>query len=64
MLDELCDFARRILEKYCPSYMHNPYLSVLKKSDIEIKQKVAVAVCMRMVHWNYAKGFVKLFYKL
>ncbi len=64
MLEELCDYARRILENYCPTYVRNPYLSIWRKNDIEIKQKVAVAVFMRMLHWNCAKWFVKMFYKL
>lgn len=64
MLEELCDYARRILESYCPAYMHNPYLSLIKKNDIEKKQKLAVAVFMRMIHWNCAKEFVKVFYRL
>ena len=64
VLKELCDYARRILECYCPSYIYNPYLSVYRKNDIEIKQKIAVAVFMRMIHWKCAKFFVKVFYKL
>lgn len=64
VLEELCDYVRRILECNCPSYIGNPYLSLCKKSDIGIKQKVAVAVFMRMIHWNCAKLFVKVFYKL
>ncbi len=64
VLEELCDFAERILKQYCPSYMHNPYLSVCRKNDIGIKQKLAVAVFMRMMHWNCAKAFVKIFYKV
>lgn len=64
MLDALCDYTRRILESYCPSYIHNPYLSLIKRSDIGAKQKLAVVVFMRMLHWNCAKWFVKLFYKL
>lgn len=63
-LEVLCDYARRILESYCPSYIHNTYLSLRKKNDIEAKQKLAVAVFMRMIHWNCAKWFVKVFYKL
>lgn len=64
MLDELCDYAKRILESYCPAYMRNPYLSIMKKTDIETKQKLAVTVFMRMIHWNCAKWFVRVFYKL
>lgn len=64
MLDELCDYAKRILGRYCPSYMRNPYLSIMKKNDIETKQKLAVAVFMRMIHWNCARWFVRVFYKL
>lgn len=64
VLEELCDFAEKILKCYCPSYICNPYLSVFRKNDIVIKQKVAVAVFMHMIHWNLAKIFVKLFYKL
>ena len=64
MLEELCDYARRILERYCPTYMHNPYLSLIKRNDIEGKQKLAVAVFVKMIHWNCEKLFVKVFYKL
>lgn len=64
VLEELCDYAGRVLKCYCPTYIRNPYLSVFRKNDITLKQKVAVAVFMRMIHWNMAKGFVKLFYKL
>lgn len=64
LLKQLCDYARRVLECYCPSYIHNPYLSICKKNDIEMKQKIAVAVFMRMIHWKCAKFFVKLFYKV
>lgn len=63
VLEELCDYARRILESYCPTYVRNPYLSIWRKNDIEIKQKLAVAVFMRLLHWNCAKWFVKMFYK-
>lgn len=64
MLEELCDYARRILENYFPSYIYNPYLFIWKKNDIGIKQKVAVSVFMRLIHWNFAKWFVKIFYRL
>lgn len=64
LLEELCDYARNLLELYCPSYIHNPYLSIFKKNDIEMKQKLAVAVFARMLHFKCAKIFVKIFYKL
>ncbi len=64
LIGELCDYARMILESYCPSYTHNPYLSLWKKNDIEMKQKMAVAVFAHMIHWNCEKLFVKIFYKL
>lgn len=64
LIDALCDYAHEILESYCPSYTHNPYLSLWGKSDISAKQKLAVAVFMRMIHWDCAKGFVRIFYKL
>ncbi|MDE5802555.1 MAG: glycosyltransferase family 2 protein [Lachnospiraceae bacterium] len=64
LLQELCDYARELLEKYCPSYVRNPYLSLFKKSDIAMKQKLAVAVFARMLHFKCAKFFVKVFYKL
>lgn len=60
----LCDFAEHILQSYFMNYHKNPYLSIVRKNDIGIKQKAGVKLFVLLLRMGMLKPAVRFFYKI
>lgn len=64
LLDKLCIFAKKNLEKYFMFYYRNKYLKLFEKNDLQLKQKVGVKIFVFLLHKNIIKFFIRFFYKI
>ncbi len=62
LVDELCDFAQRIVPEKLPGYYKNPRIGIFREKELDIRQRAGVWLFVNLIRTHTLKAFARLYY--
>lgn len=63
VVQNLCDYVKKILNKYMPDYWKNKHIGIFKNPELQITQRAGVWLFVKLCRTNLLNKFTKIYYK-
>ena len=62
LINELCDYAQRMIPQRLPGYFHNPHIGIFREMELQWRHRAGVWLFVRLIKTHTLKAFARVYY--
>ncbi len=62
LVNELCDYAQRIVPENLPEYHRNKYVGIFRQRELQLRHRAGVWLFVRLLRTHTLKAFARVYY--